>query len=94
VSAERCPRCGMFKATRFGGFGCGASWGEPYSYACDVRQRDITIARLEAENAALKAVVEAARPIVKFTGDNFGETVADELDNWDLALAALARVSR
>ncbi|UOF77336.1 designed dimeric coiled coil peptide peptide [Caudoviricetes sp.] len=49
---------------------------------------------LRTENAALRAVVEAARPIVKFAGDNYGETVADELDRWDLALAALDRLSK
>lgn len=52
---EKCPHCGLNKATRFGGFGCARRYGEPFSHACEVRVRDKRIAVLR------KALAEAER---------------------------------
>jgi hypothetical protein len=47
------------------------------------------LAAAQLEIAALRLVVEAAQPIVRWTAGNFGDGVCDELDHWDLAIAAL-----
>lgn len=49
---EKCPHCGLNKATRFGGFGCARRYGEPFSHACEVRVRDKRIAVLRKALAA------------------------------------------
>jgi hypothetical protein len=47
--SDVCPDCGLRRATRFGGFGCAAAFGEPYSHACVVRVRDKQIAALQSQ---------------------------------------------
>jgi hypothetical protein len=47
------------------------------------------LAAAQLENEALSRVMAAAQPIVKWIADNYGESVCDELDHWDLAIAGL-----
>lgn len=92
MSAERCEACGQPTVPFGRSVFPGECDGDCGCLETQLDEKCRRIARLEAQNAALRAVVEAARPIVKWTADNYGEGCGDELDHWDLALAALDRL--
>lgn len=88
MTDQLCPDCGLRRATVFGGFGCAAAFGEPYSYACAVRVRDKQLEELRAKLTATEAkLVEAERDwraldkLLGLTSEEDGTVVFRVLDD-------------